>query len=159
MALYATQPDPYWHALQDFDRLADQVNRLFRAARRPQLPRHLGAPAVNVWQNEEGALLAFTVPGISADSLDISVLGDTLTVRGKRPSADSKGQAQASGFHRAERPAGEFVRTITLPHRIDAERVEALYRNGVLQITAPRAAADKPQRISVRPASVPGTLQ
>ena len=107
----------------------------------------VGYPAINVWANEDGALVTAEVPGIDPDVLDISVVGDSLTISGKRePDALEEGAA----YHRQERNHGAFARTFQLPFQVAADQVDAVYEKGVLNITLPRAAEDKPRKITVK---------
>jgi len=89
------------------------------------------------------------VPGVSADEIDISVVGETLTLSGERKPEDLEGGVR---YHRRERGGGRFSRSIELPFRVDADKVEAAYDKGILRVTLPRAEADKPRKITVRAA-------
>lgn len=133
---------------QEMDRLQKEMNRLFHSvdtARRPA-PSY---PAMNVWANEEGLLITAEVPGVSADDIDISVVGDTLTLRGERiPVSFGEGVR----YHRQERGHGKFGRTLQLPFPVKVEDIEATFRNGLLSIRMPRAEEDKPRKISVKSA-------
>jgi HSP20 family protein len=105
-----------------------------------------GFPPLNVWANEEHALLTAEIPGVEADDLEISIVGDTITLSGERLLAETGEDVR---YHRHERWHGSFSRTMQLPFRIDVDGVEAQFRNGVLEVTLPRAAEDKPKKISV----------
>jgi len=107
------------------------------------------APAVNVWRNEHGAIVTAEIPGLDVEKLDLSVNGDTLTLRGER-TPEQLGEKER--FHRQERVFGKFVRTIQLPFRIDAERTSASYERGVLNVFLHQDQQDRPQKISVRTA-------
>jgi HSP20 family protein len=103
-------------------------------------------PALNVWTNEEGAVITAELPGVNAEDLDISLTGDTLTFRGSRAPEELE---EGESYHRRERAYGDFVRSIRLPFGIDAGKVEASSRNGLLRLTLPRAEAEKPKKIEV----------
>jgi len=106
-------------------------------------------PLMNVWGNENGAVVTAELPGIEPGDVEISAHGDTLTLRGgRKPEELEEGEV----CHRCERPCGEFARTLRVPFRIDAEHVQAKLDNGVLVLTLPRAAEDRPRRIAVRAA-------
>lgn len=107
------------------------------------------APAVNVWRNEHDAIVTAEIPGLDVEKLDLSVNGDTLTVRGERL-PEQLGEKER--FQRQERVFGKFVRTIQLPFRIDAEKTSATYQRGVLQVSLHQDQQDRPQKISVRTA-------
>jgi len=106
-------------------------------------------PPVNVWHNGEGAIVTAELPGCDIGDIEISIHGDTLTLRGSRKPEELK---EGEQFHRRERVFGQFSRTLTLPFRADAERAEAKFNSGVLSITLPRAVEDKPRNIAIKAA-------
>lgn len=124
---------------QQLDRMAD--NMTYRSA--PSFP------ALNVWSNTDGLLVTAEVPGVEPENLDIAIVNQTLTLSGSRQPADLDEQAR---YHRQERGCGEFKRTIELPYRIAADKVEAKFKNGVLTIALPRVEEEKPRRILVQAA-------
>jgi HSP20 family protein len=130
---------------QEMDRVQREMNRLmssnfpFRNAP--------GYPAVNVWANQEELVITAEAPGVNAEDIDVSVVGETLTLSGvRRPDEITEG----TRYHRQERGYGKFVRTVQLPYIVDVERVQAEFKNGILSITMPRAEADKPRKIAVK---------
>lgn len=103
-------------------------------------------PAVNLWETEGELMAEVELPGVKQDDLEILVVGGELTIKGQRGSAANGAQA----FHRRERTAGAFQRTIRLPFDVDSAKVQATLRDGVLQITLPKAEAAKPRKIPVQ---------
>jgi HSP20 family protein len=89
------------------------------------------------------------VPGIDVKDIDISVVGETLTLSGARKSEDLE---EGSRYHRQERGSGKFNRSVELPFPVDIDKVEATFKNGVLHISLPRSEADKPKKIVVKSA-------
>jgi len=122
----------------------DELNRMQREMRTMAVPSF---PAINVWSGEEGAVVTAEIPGVSSEDLDISVVGETLTIKGERKSPEL---AEGEHYHRQERTHGYFTRTIELPFPVNADDVTADLRNGVLSISLPRAESDKPRKISVQ---------
>ena len=106
-------------------------------------------PALNVWTNEDGLVLTAELPGFSPDDIDISVVGDSLTLSGERKADDVP---EGTRYHRRERGYGKFSRTLQLPYTVEADGVEALFNNGILHVQLPRAEADKPKKITVKSA-------
>jgi len=106
-----------------------------------------GFPAVNVWANQEGLVLTAEAPGVKAEDIDVSVVGETLTLSGVRQPDEV---AEGTRYHRQERGYGKFVRNVQLPFPVDVEKVQAEFKDGVLQISMPRAEADKPRKIAVK---------
>jgi HSP20 family protein len=123
-------------------RLQDEVNRLLSSY---QVAPSASFPPVNAFANEDGVALSAQLPGVEQDDLEISVFRDTLTLRGKRQPGTNERQA----YHRRERGHGEFVRNISLPFRVDPDRVEATVQDGVLRVSLHRPEQDKPKRIKV----------
>jgi len=104
-------------------------------------------PLVNVWASGEEAIVTTEIPGVDPQSIDISVTGKTLTIRGSR---DPEELRDGESYHRRERWTGQFTKTIEMPFAIEAGTVEAKFSKGVLRIIAPRAEAEKPKKISVK---------
>lgn len=132
-----------WDPWREFERLQGEFNRLF-ADVREDLPTDY--PRVNVWSHENGATVTALVPGVDAEALDIAVLGESVTIRGK---VKEEPLAKGTTYHRRERPHGDFSRTVTLPFRIDANGVSASYKNGVIEVDLPRSPEERPKRISI----------
>jgi len=131
--------DPWY----DFDW---ETNLVDRTAAVPSM-QAVEFPLLNVWVNADEAVLTTEIPGIDAKSVEISVAGRTVSLRGSRePEPEAEGQT----YHRRERWYGQFSRTIELPFNIESAGVEALFRKGVLQVTLPKAQADKPRAIKVK---------
>ncbi|HEY8515136.1 MAG TPA: Hsp20/alpha crystallin family protein [Candidatus Binatia bacterium] len=132
---------------REFDRLHTEMERLlersFAAANDSYAP---GYPPVNVWTGDDEAVISAELPGVAPDKIDISVDDDTVTLAGERSTSEVP---EGATFHRRERGYGRFSRTFRLPFRIDVGAVDARYTNGVLEVTLPRAAADKPRKIPV----------
>ncbi len=135
---------------REIERLQREMNRLFADVASDFIPRVApGYPAMNIWTNEEGGVITAELPGLSPDDIEISVVGETLTLSGERK-ADEVGEDVR--YHRQERGFGKFSRTIQLPFQVDADKVEAIFDKGVLHIALPRAEADKPRKIAVKTA-------
>jgi HSP20 family protein len=138
--------DRFWEPWAQLERFQHDMNRLFtQGGRAPWATAQY--PGMNIWTGEEGAMLTAMLPGVTPETLDISVLGQTLTLRGRREALPLK---QDEAYHRRERPHGEFSRTVELPFRVDAQKVVAQFKDGVLELMLPRAAEDKPRRITVK---------
>ncbi|MCU0521459.1 MAG: Hsp20/alpha crystallin family protein [Anaerolineae bacterium] len=142
-----SNPFNFRSSFREAERLRRDMNELFEMLDRgPRLSVAATYPAMNVWTNPDGAIVTAELPGINPEDLEISVQGDTLTLRGNR-SADALGEGEA--YHRRERGNGQFQRAFQLPFAVDAAKVEATYELGVLSITLPRAESDKPRKIQV----------
>jgi HSP20 family protein len=129
---------------REVDRLQREMDRLMRLSTRDSAPAF---PPLNVWSGQDGALVTAEIPGVTPDELDISIVGESITLSGERQDGQL---AEGERYHRRERGNGRFDRTLQLPFRIDPERVEASFKHGVLHISLPRAEDDKPKKISIK---------
>jgi len=102
-------------------------------------------PLVNVFNDGEDFVLVAELPGVKKEDLDIQVRGDTLRIQGKKAISYDEG----ASVHRRERSTGQFDRTLTLPAEVDATKVAAEYRDGVLTLRLPRAESAKPRTVTI----------
>jgi HSP20 family protein len=126
------------------ERLHREINRLFSGIGRPIREEY---PPVNAWISDKDVIITAELPGVDPGKVDISVVGDTLTISGSREAEHLK---EGETYHRQERGSGRFSRTIQLPYRVEGSAVEARYEKGILTITMPRAEADRPRKIAVK---------
>jgi HSP20 family protein len=103
-------------------------------------------PLINLGEDKENVYVEALAPGVDAEKIELTVVRNTLTISGEKPAPSGVSREQ---FHRNERAAGRFVRTIELTTEVDPDRVEARYTNGLLVITMPKAEAAKPRQIKV----------
>jgi HSP20 family protein len=102
-------------------------------------------PKVNLREEADAVYVEALLPGIDASALEMTVMGNTLTLAGERGTV-----TEDATWHRRERGVGHFLRTIDLPADIDAEQVTADYRDGVLNVKLSKAASAKPKRIAIQ---------
>jgi HSP20 family protein len=105
-------------------------------------------PPVNVFADRDGYLIKLEVPGIAPENVSIEAEGRTLTVSGKREDTPST----AGSFHRRERGAGQFSRSLQLPADVDLLRAEASCKHGMLTIRIPKKEEAKPRQITIKAA-------
>ena len=133
-----------WNEMRRMQREMDKFQRDI-STRRPLTSGSF--PAINVWADDESALITSEIPGVSKDDLEINVTGDTLTLSGSRK---PENLPEGAVYHRRERVHGEFSRSIQLPYTVEVNKVQASFKNGVLEVTLPRIEAEKPKKISVK---------
>jgi HSP20 family protein len=132
-------------SLSDMHRLQQQLNRFLTLGSISTAAHEF--PPINVWTSEEGAIVRTEIAGVNPEDVDISLVNDTLTIKGeRRPDSMEEGET----CHRQERGFGQFARTVKLPFSVEPDAVQADFRDGVLRIDLPRAAVEKPRKISVR---------
>jgi HSP20 family protein len=124
-----------------FDSFLDTVP--FEAVRAFGAP---GFPAVDIMEEEAALHLEAEVPGLTMDDVRVFVLGNELTIEGERKAPS----IEAATYHRQERGIGKFTRVVHLPVEVDAEKVYAQLRDGVLSVHLPKAKAAMPRRIEVK---------
>jgi HSP20 family protein len=127
--------------IRDFDRLAQQLwgTTTVGTATRP------AAMPMDVWREGEKFLVELDLPGITPDSIDVSVDQGALTVRAERPYVGDEGRNWVT----AERPHGVFSRQLFLGDQLDTEHISADYADGVLHLTVPVAEHAKPRKIAI----------
>jgi HSP20 family protein len=104
-------------------------------------------PALNLWEDSDRLCVEAELPGFELDDLEIFVNGGKqLTIKGERKQVAAEGGV----WHRQERNFGSFERTLELPHDVDADKVSAEFKLGVLTITLPKREESKPRRIAVK---------
>ncbi len=127
-----------------FERMENEMNRVLSRFASPSVGEF---PAVNIWADADEALVTTEIPGIDPKTIDISVAGKTLTVKGSREPEPVK---DGESYHRRERWYGQFSRAVELPFNIEANKVKARFNKGVLYVTLPRAEAEKPRKITIK---------
>ena len=141
--------EPFTQMEAEFNRLRDEMDRLFRRfGGNGNLWRRTPVefPAVDIWEDENDLYLEAELPGMELDDLEIYVTqGNQLTIKGKRTPPEVEGT-----WHRRERGFGEFTRVITLPVDVDADKVEATLKHGVLTVRLPKVAEARVRTIPVK---------
>jgi HSP20 family protein len=135
----------------DLDSLQRQVEQLFGLRSWPSSIRAAGRgafPALNVGVTADAVEIYAFAPGIDPAKLDVTVDQGLLTITGERPS-DLPAAGEKPNVYADERFSGTFRRVISLPEDVDASRVEATYRDGILRIAVPKLEKSRPRRIEV----------
>ncbi len=102
---------------------------------------------LDVSENEDGFIVKASIPGVNPEDIDISLTDNVLTIKAE---IREEKEIEDAKYHLKERRFGTFSRAITLPTTVDADKVEAVYENGVLTLTIPKAEAVKPHKIAVQ---------
>ncbi len=103
-------------------------------------------PSLEIREDENQFTLNIDVPGIDKKNIDISVTGNTLTVKGERSEETKKTE---KGYYYSERSYGSFQRSVQLPSEVDSEKIAANYKDGVLEVVIPKSEKSKPKQIKV----------
>ncbi len=140
--------------MRDVFSIQDEVNRLFdsfftRAPLRGDLAP-VFTPAVDIEETGDEFVLRVDLPGMSQKDVKVSLMGDTLTIRGERKQESDR---KDGNMHRIERVYGSFERSFQLGTPVRGDKVKAQYHEGVLEIHVPKAEEAKPREIDVQVAS------
>ncbi|MBP9886294.1 MAG: Hsp20/alpha crystallin family protein [Leptospiraceae bacterium] len=136
------QASSFWNEL---DRLQDEISGGFFSG--GGFTRNHYNPPVNVYVNKDDALLTALVPGYDPSSIELSIVENKVHIKGNQKQTEIP---QNFEVHRQEIVNKDFSRTVELPFRVNLDRVDARFKNGVLTVKLPKAEADKPRKISVQ---------
>lgn len=136
--------------LTTYEDLRGELDRVFdafgRGGRGLAFPNMRSMPAVNVWEDEGHIFIEAEVPGMKMENLGVEVLGREVRLTGSRTTEHEEGV----NFHRRERAHSTFTRSLALDTDVDANKVKAVLKDGVLTITLPKAETAKARRIEVK---------
>ena len=131
-----------WEPFRDLGRLQDEMSRLFRAG------ESVGwTPACDVYEDEEAVALRFELAGVDPRKVDIRFENGVLTLRGERK---LEREDKRDNYHRIELSYGTFTRSFSLPGTIDAEKIKAESKTGILTVYLPKKPEAKPKSIQVK---------
>jgi HSP20 family protein len=141
-----------WRPLRELEEmerhLEDVFGRPFLSAAWRRIPmEEMGwAPAIEVFEKEDKFVVKAELPGMKEEDIDVSVVGDTLTLKGEKK---AETEVKEEDYYCCERSYGSFSRSIALPSNVDTKKIEASFEDGVLEISLPKAPEVKPKKISV----------
>jgi len=147
---------PFSSAVDPFSDVSDiqsEMNRLFDGFfGRPSQVGQVGgiervwAPAVDMYETKDELVITAELPGLTEKDLQLSITGDMLTIRGERRWDQ---EVKQDNYYRGERWFGKFERALPLPIPVQADKVKASYRDGVLTVTLPKVEEIKPKEIKI----------
>jgi len=144
-----------WHTLETVRRELDRVfddsgPRAAPAFHTAFLPGRSARqyPLTNLYEDKDAVYLEALAPGVDPTTLNLSVVGNTLSITGEKRRV--AGDVKPEAFHRSERATGKFVRHLQLPVEVDENKVHADYKDGLLIVTLPKAEKAKPKQIAVQ---------
>jgi HSP20 family protein len=134
----------------EIDRAFEQFGRAEPFSRVAFLPGRSARryPLINLYEDKDALYVEALAPGVNPDSLNLTVIRNTLTISGEKRTVPN--DVKSEDFHRSERAAGKFVRSIDLPLEVDEDHMTARYKNGLLLVTLPKAEKAKPKQITVK---------
>lgn len=132
--------DPFRELQREVGRILDSIDP-FPGTRRVQV-----YPPVNLYDAGDRYVLSAQLPGIAPGEIELTITGETLTMRGERKRPDA---IPVESYRRQERPMGRWSRSITLPNRVDGSQVTATFSHGILVVAIPKAEDARPRHIAV----------
>ena len=139
-----------WPSFDRWATLRDEMNSLFELPSMGTLARQTQlfsgwSPALDLYQNSDNVIAVVELPGMRKEDIDISLHDGMLTIAGERQTSSGEGE----NAERTERFSGKFRRSITLPTRVDAGKVSATYKDGILTVTLPKTEEANPKKVEV----------
>lgn len=140
-----------WEPFSELRRMRDDMDRLFQTfwqapAQVAEAPS-MAMPAIDVFEKDNNVMLKAELPGLNKDDIEITATDESITLRGE---FKQEQEVTEQGYIRRERRVGRFFRTIPMPAAIQPDQVKATFKDGVLEITAPRSAQAKEKETKVQ---------
>jgi HSP20 family protein len=126
---------------------ARPFSRLWRPGFARLRPISLEAPALDVYEQKDDLIVKAEIPGLTKDEIDISLEGNSLTINGEKKKEE---EIKEEDYYRCERTYGAFSRTIELPAAVQTDKVNASFKNGVLEIRLPKTEEAKKSVVKVK---------
>jgi HSP20 family protein len=141
-----------WDPFREMGTLQDRMNRLFdevwgRGRREDESVTGNWMPSVDVKETKDALQIFTELPGVDPKDVEVTVESGVLTLKGQR---NFEKAVEGESYHRVERAYGTFERSFTLPTNVDADRIQATYKHGVLQLSLPKREEAKPKSIAIK---------
>ena len=145
-----------WDPFRELSDMRETMDRLFeRGFSRPWrlLTWDMGEGffPVDLYETDDEVVVNASLPGVKAEDVEIAVTGDTLTIKGE---TKEEHEEKKPNYYRQERRYGAFQRVLTLPVRVDADKADATFEQGVLNLRLPKVPEVRPKTIEVKPKGV-----
>ncbi len=135
-----------WDPFRDLSVLQDRINRMFNETTRPaEGTSRTWAPVVDILETEGDLIVRAEIPGMTREEIDIEITSESLNIKGDR----TFDEESRDRFLRVERPYGPFQRSFSIGVPVNASKVKATYKDGILEIVIPKAEEVKPKKIEV----------
>ena len=140
-----------WEPFSNLVTAQQEFDRLFKDAFTPffgegELSTHTWAPPVDIYETENDIVLKAELPGVDPKDVEVRVEDSTLYLKGERK---FEKEVKNESYHRVERSYGSFARSFSLPNSINAEKVKAEFKDGLLTLTLPKREEAKPKKVTI----------
>lgn len=130
------------------ERMLDLVDPLFPLSRRKMAAEGgVWAPPIEVYEEKDKYVIKADLPGLNKEDIDVAVSKNVLTIKGERK---AEKESQEKDYYYCERYYGNFLRSISLPGSVDANKIVATYKDGILSLELPKAEEEKEKKIDIR---------
>ncbi len=132
----------------NFSILKDEMNKLLESFfEKGGSSRANWLPLMDISETNENLIIKAEVPGVESKDIDISITGDTLTIKGEKK---SEKEEKSKNYHFVERKYGAFSRSVTLPVSVKTDQIKAEYKNGILEVSLPKIEKSEVKKIPVK---------
>ena len=140
-----------WDPFQNLVAMSNRLNRTLNDSYTPRTEDSFGAwaPPVDIFEEKDHLVIRAEIPGVKMDDVDVRIESGVLTLRGERKQAT---EVKEENAYRMERIYGTFTRSFTLPTTVDGTKVTATYKDGVLEVSVPKAETAKPKKVIIKAA-------
>jgi HSP20 family protein len=139
-----------WDPYREMQSFQDRINRAFgnatRGHREEELSLGAWVPPVDIAEEKDRIVITAELPGFKENDISIQTENGMLTIAGERKFDQENNDRN---YHRVERSYGQFVRSFSLPNNVDRERIQATFRDGLLEVDLPKREDAKPRQIRV----------
>ncbi len=141
-----------WRPFSELEEMERRFQDIFGRSFLPSVWRRIPtmemgwAPAIEVFEKEDKFVVKAELPGMKEEDIDISVVGDTLTIKGERK---AESEVKEEDYYCCERSFGSFSRSVAVPPNVDAKKIDASFEDGVLEIGLPKAPEVKPKKVTI----------
>ena len=138
-----------WDPLQQLVAMSNRLNRTYHDPDTPRTEDTFGAwaPPVDIFEKSDQLVIRAEIPGVQKEDMDVRIENRVLTLHGERKQETDVREENA---YRMERVYGTFTRSFILPTTVDAAQVHATYKDGVLEVSVPKADAAKPKQVEIK---------
>ena len=141
-----------WRSAADIDELERRIDEMFSWPIMPQWRRGVAErgcmPPIEMYEKDDHFMVRAELPGMKKEDIDISLVGETLTIKGEKKTEE---EVKEDDYYFCERSYGSFQRSVTLPSAVDTKRIEAKFSDGVLELSIPKSEEVKPKKVEIKP--------
>jgi len=154
MALEKWKPGSWlspWSPFRELEDLSRRMEDFFKpilpSLRREPAEERMWSPVIEMYEEKDKVIVKAELPGMKKEDIDVSLADNTLTLKGERK---TEKETKESNYYCCERYYGSFYRQVTLPANVDPGKIEAAYKDGILEIKLPKTEETKAQKIDIK---------